>query len=103
MENVLTGRELVRVKREADMAERGICVECGREMNIVGKGLCGKCYAAQYRKAEKKPTDQVPVKPEKTQVVHLLKPVINLPPAQEIPLTIRLTIDVTVRVNGAAV
>lgn len=33
------------------MANMGKCVECGRDMMIVSKGLCGRDYARQRKKA----------------------------------------------------
>ena len=32
------------------MSKRGVCVECKRDMNIIAKGLCGRCYHRERRK-----------------------------------------------------
>jgi len=52
----------------------GICVECGREMNIVGRGLCGKCYAIDRKKnKEVAKTEKVLNKEELNQMKDDLK------------------------------
>jgi len=52
---------------ETSMAKKRTCADCGREMKIIGRGLCGRCYY-QHKKAGSldrfKPRGPVP--PRKT-------------------------------------
>ena len=109
MTNIVTGADLRKVKREEPMSKKGKCVICGREnMCLPARNMCGKCYFAEKEKIS--PPESAPDKainppvrepgpPETPTIItynHVAVP-------REIPLTIRLTIDVTVRVNGVMV
>jgi hypothetical protein len=102
--------------QEEDM--KGPCRNCGREKTIVSDKLCSVCYAVAgglsgdakekalteikrkilngeirtrgVKSSDEKPLKKVEIKPRD----------LSYDPPQEIPVTISLTIDVSVRVNG---
>ena len=98
MENLLTGAELVRIKEKKggeEVSKQGKCVECGREMTLIAKGLCGKCYL-DYSKIH---DEQIRVLNKKREGEGMTIGSVKYQDSQEIPLTIRLTIEVMVRVS----
>ena len=133
MANIVTGAELVRLKREVEMAPHRPkpCENCGRVKTLL-HGLCGICGRAAKgleglalikalddvkgmlergettpRGRKPKRTEKVAPPPEEKKTPEDFKAwardgfrPVQVQGPHEIPLTIRLTIDVTVRVNG---
>lgn len=126
MENLLTGAELIRFRKGEEMAPHrpkpcencgrikallhGLCTVCGRVGDLEGQERADALTAIKERieRGEVKTRGRRPkeheghvVKPGGPEAkLANIQPQIVFPKYQEIPLTIRLTIDVTVRVNG---
>jgi hypothetical protein len=116
------GPKSASASREDVMAVKRACKNCAREMTIVGKGLCFTCSAAGkglegpkldaaldavkekiasggLRKGGRNKADRIQ-ETDSPETIH--SPIVKFhpQPAQEIPVTIRLTIEVDLRVTG---
>lgn len=84
------------------MSAKGTCEECGKERAIIAKKRCMSCYQKGRKKgngedkAPERPLEQVELRPRDLSVK------VAAPEAQEVPVTIRLTLEINVRVLGVA-